>query len=146
MPRDTCDPTCMCLNTCKIPSRIKKPPVQISVPTMQLHMPNMNFVVIAATLVTVTLCFHSSTVSCFALSETFTLLQQQETLYFGYSNLGLDLQFQISKSSCLCRQGCMCNLMLMHQFLDQLTLTHQFHTPTEAHRLGYQLSQLGHSK
>ena len=109
MPRDTCNPMCMCLHICNIPSRIKRPPVPISLPTMQLHMPNMNFVVIAATLVTVTVCFHS-------------------------------------KSSCLCRQGCMCKLMLMHQFLDQLTLMHQFHTPTEAHRLGYQLSQLGHSR
>ena len=43
--------------------------------TVQSHIPNRNFVVAAATQVTVTLCFHKSVLTCFTLNETFGMLQ-----------------------------------------------------------------------
>ena len=87
MPRDTFDRTCTCQHTCKIPSTSKKSPVPISLPKVQSHMPNSNFVVAIATLVTVTFCHHNSAISCFILNETFDMLLQQETLYFGCIDL-----------------------------------------------------------
>ena len=74
--------------TCKIPNTSEKSPVPTSLSTVQSQMPNRNFVVAAATLVTVTLCFHNFALSCFTLNEAFDKLQQQETLYCGYTNPG----------------------------------------------------------
>ena len=80
MPGDTCDRTCACLCTCKIPSTIEKLPVSTSLSTVQSNMPNRSFIVENATLVTATFCFHNSALSGFILNETFDKLQQQETL------------------------------------------------------------------
>ena len=78
-------------------------------------MPIRNFVVATATLVTVIFCFHSCVLSCFTLNETFDMLQQQETLYFEYANLGLHIEFQIIKSTNSFRHVYV--LILLHQFL-----------------------------
>ena len=114
---ETCVIAHVHVHTCKIPGTSEKSPVPTSLATMQSHMPNKNFAVATATLVTVTFCCHNSALSCFILNETFDMLQQQETLYFGCTNLGSHVQFQIIKSNHLYRQGCMCELMLLLQFL-----------------------------
>ena len=72
----------------KPPSTSEKLPVPTSLSTVKSHMPNGNFFVATATLVTVTFCCHNSTLSCVIQNETFDMRQQQETLYFGYTNLG----------------------------------------------------------
>ena len=71
----------------KPPSTSEKLPVPTSLSTVKSHMPNGNFVA-TATLVTATFCCHNSTLSCVIQNETFHMPQQQETLYFGYTNLG----------------------------------------------------------
>ena len=70
MSGDTCDRTCACPYTCKIPGTSK-----------QWHMPDRNFAASIATLTTVTFCFHNSALPCYVLSETFDMLPQKETLY-----------------------------------------------------------------
>ena len=62
---------------------------------------NRSFV---ATRVPFSFCFQNSLLSCFTLNETFDMLQQQETLYYGYTNLGSHLQLQICMSIHSCRQ------------------------------------------
>ena len=69
--------------TCKIPSKNEKSPLPASLLTVQLLMPNRNYFIATATLVTITFSSHNSALSCFALNETFGMLQQQETLYCG---------------------------------------------------------------
>ena len=108
-------------HTCKIPSMSEKLPVPATILTVQSHIPNRNFVVTIATLVNVNFCFHNTALSCFILNETFQVLQQQETLYFGYTNLGWHMQLQTSKSNHLCKQGCMCKLTHLYQFLTAWT-------------------------
>ena len=77
---------------CKIPSTNENSPVPTSLSTMQLQMPNRNSVAANATLVTVTFCFitlspfHNFALSGFFLNEAFQMVQQQETLYFGYTH------------------------------------------------------------
>ena len=80
--------------------------------TVQSHMPNRSFVVTTATQVTVPFCCHNSVLSCFILHETFYMLQQQDTLYFGYTNLGSHTQFHIIKSNRLRRHV----RLLLYQF------------------------------
>ena len=110
MPGDTCDRTRAHQNTCKIPSTSGKLPMSTSMLTVQSHIPHRNSAVAATTLATVTFCLHSSALSCFILNETFGMLQQQETLYFGYTNLGSRVQVQAMKSNRLCRKECTCNV------------------------------------
>ena len=59
---------------------------------------NRNFVVATAALVAVTFCCHSSLLFCFVLNNTSDIFQQKETLYFGYTNLGSSVQFQIVRT------------------------------------------------
>ena len=99
------------------PQHEQKIALATSLLTVQLHMPNRNFVTMAATLVTVAFWFHNSALFCSILYETFDMLQKQETLHFRYKNLGLQVQFQTSKSNCSWRQGCTCKMMLLYQFL-----------------------------
>ena len=117
MPGDTCDRTCAYPHPCKIPRTREKSPVPTSLLTVQSHMPNRNHVVATATPVTITSCFHNSALSCFILNEIFDMLQQQETLFCGYTNHGSHVQIQISKSNHSCKRGCTCELTLLHQFL-----------------------------
>ena len=105
MPRDTCDRTCTCPHTCKMLSTSKKSPVPTSLLIVQSHMPSKNFVVVTATLVTATFCFHNSALSCFIPNDAFEMVQQQETLYLGNKTLGSYVQFQIIQSNHSCRQG-----------------------------------------
>lgn len=84
---------------------------------MQSHIPNKNFFFATVTLLTVTFCFGNSALSCFIQLEIFDILQQQETLYCRYTNLGSQVQFQRIKINHLCRPGCTCKLTLVHQFL-----------------------------
>ena len=44
----------------------------------------------------------------------------QETLCFGYTIFGSYVQSKIIKSNRLCRQGCTCELMLLHQYLPDM--------------------------
>jgi len=55
MPGDTFD------HTCKIPSTSEKSPLSTSLSTVQWHTPDRTFGVVTVTLVTVTICFNSST-------------------------------------------------------------------------------------
>ena len=87
----------------KSPARAKKSSVTTSLSTVQSHVPNRNFIVAATTLMTVTLCFHISAVSCFVLNETFDMLQEQEAMFLGYTTLGAYVQFYIIKSNCSCK-------------------------------------------
>ena len=57
------------------PARAKNRPCQQH---CQPCMPRRNFVVATARLVTVTFCFHNSSLPCFVLNEIFDMLQQQE--------------------------------------------------------------------
>ena len=102
-------------HTCKIPCISKRSPVPTSLLTVLSHMPNRNFIVITATLVIITFCFHNSALSCFVLNEAFNILQQLQTLHFGYTNYGSQVPFQIFKNNSSCRQGYMCRSMLLHQ-------------------------------
>ena len=113
-PGHTCDRTCACTQTCKTPSTSEKSPVPTSLSTMQSHMQSRSFVVTTAKLVTVTFCFHNSALSFFIQNERFDILQQQKTLHFGYTNLGLHVQFQIIKSNRSCRQVRTCELTHFH--------------------------------
>ena len=88
-----------------------------SLSTVQSHMPFRNVVVATATLETVTFCLCNSALYCFILNETFEMLQQQENLYLGYTNLGSHVKFQIIKSNRSFRLGSTCELMLLQQFL-----------------------------
>ena len=81
MPGNTCDRTCTCPHTRKIPRKGGKSPVPTSLLTVQSQMPNRNYVVATATLVTVIHCFNNSALSCFILNEIFDMLQQRETLF-----------------------------------------------------------------
>ena len=58
------------------------------------HPANRNFIVATATLLAVIFSFHVSALSCFVMYETFDMLQQQETLYFRYTNFGSHVQFK----------------------------------------------------
>ena len=73
----------------------EKLPLPTLLSIVQSEMPHRNFVVATATLVTVSFCFHNSASSCFILNETIDVLQQQETLCFGCTNLGSHVHFQI---------------------------------------------------
>ena len=117
IPGDTCDRMWVCPYTYKIPRTSEKSPVPTSLLTVQLHMPNRNFVVATNTQVTVTFCFHNSALSCFILYEIFDILQQQETLFCGCTNLRPHVQIKISKSNHSCKRECTCELTLVHQFL-----------------------------
>ena len=57
------------------------------------------------------------------------MLQQQETLYFGCINRGL--QFQTSKSNHSYGQGRTSELMLMHQFLPGMDCISRVYTEPE---------------
>ena len=96
--RDSCDRTCACLHTCKIPSTSEKSPVLASLITVQSRIPDSNFVVATATLLTVVICFHTSVLSCFILNETFDMLQQQENQMFQFDRLVL--MFKIISKIC----------------------------------------------
>ena len=113
-PGSPCPETCTiaraCPQTCKIPRTSEKSPVPTSLLTVQLHTPNRNYVVATAILVTVTFCFHNSALSWFILNEIFDMLQQQETLFCGYTNLRSHVQIQISNSNHSCKRGCTCEL------------------------------------
>ena len=102
--------TSSCPHVCKIPSTSEKSPLPTSLSTVQSHMRSWDFFVAAATLVTVTFCFHSYALSCFILYKAPEMLQQQETLYFLCTNLGSHVQFQIITSNLSCE------LTLLHQF------------------------------
>ena len=54
MPGDTCDHTCACLQTCKIPSTSEETPRPTSLSTVQLHKPNRIYVPKTARLVNFT--------------------------------------------------------------------------------------------
>ena len=101
MPKDICNQTCTSPYMCKIPSISEKSLLPTSLSTMQSHMPNGDHIVVIATLVTATFCFLNSALSCFILNEAFKMLQQQETLYFRYTDLGLYVPFQLVKSNYL---------------------------------------------
>ena len=93
MPGDTCNSTYACPHTYKIPNTSEKSKVSTSLSTVQPHMLNRNFVVATARLVTVTFCFRNFALSCFIMNETFVVVQQQETLYIGYTNLARAIPF-----------------------------------------------------
>ena len=116
MHGETCYHTRSCPHTSKIHSRSENSPVPTSLLTLQSHIPNSNFIVATAKLVIFTFSFHNSVLSCFILNDTFYLLQQQETLYFGYTNLGSHVPFQIHKSNRSCRQRHMCELPLLYKY------------------------------
>ena len=101
MPKDICNQTCISPYMCKIPSISEKSLLPMSLSTMQSHMPNGDHIVVIATLVTATFCFLNSALSCFILNEAFKMLQQQETLYFRYADLGLYVPFQLVKRNYL---------------------------------------------
>ena len=120
MPGDMFNYMCTCPHMCKITSLSRNfscqhhcqqhnRTYQIGTSLLQLQH-----------LVTATFCFHNSTLSCFILNEIFNMPQQQETLYFRYTDLGLHMQFQIIKSNHLCRQGCTCKLMVLHPFVPSM--------------------------
>ena len=113
MPRDAYDRTCACPHVRNPQHERKITRANITVNRAIAH---KNFVVATATLVTVTVCFHNSALPCFILNETFEMVQQQETLYFGSTNLGSHVQFQIFQSNHSCRQGHTCKLTLLCQF------------------------------
>ena len=71
-------------------------------------MPSKNFVVATPTLLNLYFCFHNS----FILLHPIWAIQQQETLYVGYTNPGSHLPFQIIKSNRLYRLGRTCKLKL----------------------------------
>ena len=130
MSGDTCDVTCACPYTCKIPNTSEKSsltPLSI----VKSCMSNRNLVLTSATLVTVILCCHNSARSSFIINETFGMLQQQETLYFGYTTLGSHLESQIIKSNRLCRQARTCKLTLLRQFLPRMDSNITFSYPIE---------------
>ena len=68
---------------------IARAPASLS--TVQSHMQNRDFVVVTATLMTVTFCFYNSALPCFTLNETLSIHQQQ-ALNFGYRNPGRDFK------------------------------------------------------
>ena len=70
MPGDTCDRICVCPDTCKLE------PLSCSCSTSDCQF---------------LLC--NSVLSCSILNETFNMLQQQDTPYFAYTNLGSHMQF-----------------------------------------------------
>ena len=72
--------------------------VHPSLSNVQSQMPNRNFVIASTTLATITFCFHNSAVSFFIINKIIDMLQQQEAFHFGYTNLGLHVQLQISKA------------------------------------------------
>ena len=98
MPRYTCNCRRERPHMSKTLSTSEKSPMPTILSTVQLHMPHRNFAVATVMLVTVTYCSHNSALSCFILTETYDMLQQQEDLYFGHTNLGSHVQFQILKS------------------------------------------------
>ena len=102
-----------------------KSPVPTSLSTVQSHVPIGNFVVATGTLVTVTFCFHNSALCCFALNEMFDMLQQEEILYFGSTNLASHAQFQIIKSNHSCKRGCTCEVPLVLQFHPGMDWIHK---------------------
>ena len=105
MSGDKCDRTCACPHTCRILNTSEKLPLPTSLSTVQSHMPNRSFAVATATLMTVTFCFHDSALSYSILHETFDMLKQQGTLYFGYTNLGPHVPFQIIENERSCKRG-----------------------------------------
>ena len=105
MPGDTCDSTCTCPYMWKTPSTSEKLPVPTSLSTVQFHLPNTTIIVVTAPLVTIRFCFHNFPLPCFILSETSSVLQQLENLYFRYVNLGS----HFLKSNPSCRQRARAN-------------------------------------
>ena len=106
----------------KIHSTSDYSPVPTSLSTVPLHMPNRNSVVANATLVTVTFCFHISALPCSFLNETFERSEwfSNRKLYFGCTNLGSHVQFQIVQSYRSCRQVRACEFALWHQLLPSM--------------------------
>ena len=110
------------------PSTSEKSPLPTSLSSVQSHVPSRNFAVATARLVTVTVCFHNSALSCFIVNGTLDMLQQQEALYFEYqevlniryANLGSHVQFQMIKSNPSFRQRRTCESTLLHQFLPDM--------------------------
>ena len=102
------DRMCVRAHTCKIGSTSEKSP-QTTRSNVPSRMPNRDFVVATGTLVTVTFCFQNATLSCFILNETLDMLQQQETLNFGYTNRGLHMQLYTSTSNHSCNKGARAN-------------------------------------
>ena len=84
---DTCDHIRTYPSTCNIPSMSIKLPVPTSLSTLQSHIPNRNIVIATTTVLTGTICFHNSALSCFILNGTFEMLQKQETLFIEYTNI-----------------------------------------------------------
>jgi len=105
------------IHTCKIPCTSQISPLPTSLVTVRSHVPNRNYVVTTATLVSVIFCFHNSILSCFILNEIFDMLQKQKA-FCGYTNLASHMQIQINKSNHSCKQGCMCELMFIHQCIQ----------------------------
>ena len=112
---------CPCPHTCKIPSISKKLPIPTSLLSVQLQVPNRNFFVPTQTSLTITFCFHNYALSCFILSETVEMLQQQDTLYFGYTSLGSPVQFQIIKNNRSCKLGLLHQLLLVMDWCMHLS-------------------------
>ena len=87
-------------STHEITCTSEKSPVPTTLSPMQLHMPNRNFVVATATLVTVTLFFHNSALSCSALNETFDIYSLHQRInsftvvymlsYYNISNVPVE--------------------------------------------------------
>ena len=102
MSRDTCDRTCVSPHTCKIPVSTSllacNSTCQIRTLLSQLQHYWLSIFAFITPL------------SCFILNEPFDMLQQQETLYVGYTNPGSHVQFQIIKRNCLYRLGRTCKL------------------------------------
>ena len=85
-----------------------------SLSTVQSHISNRNFAVATAVLLTINFFLRNCFLTCLVLYGTFDMLQQQDTLYYGYTKLGSHTQLQIVKSNRSCRHGCMCKLTLLH--------------------------------
>jgi len=107
MPGDTCDCTCACPHVymstrLQYPARAKNHPCQHHCQPCNHTCEVGTSFVAAATLVTVTFCFHNSGLSCFILYKASEMLQQQETLYFVCTDLGSHVQFEIITSNLSC--------------------------------------------
>ena len=132
--------TCACPHMCKILStnEISSMPTVLS--TVKLHMPHRNFVIATTTLVTIIFSFHNSALSCYILSETLDMFQ--EIFYFGFTNLGSQVQFQLIKKNHSCRQGRTCKSTLLHRFHPGMDWVYIRNCSVQSKVLASQKSQL----
>ena len=86
MPGDTCDRTCACPHTSKILGTSENSPMLISLSAMQSHMLNDVFVVATAALLSSSFAFVTLLYPV-SPQVRFDMLKQQDTFYFGYTNL-----------------------------------------------------------